>query len=50
MLGRINAIISGRRGIIPTPDWKYGCVWPTSKTPITLTSRLLVDTPTHPGR
>jgi hypothetical protein len=39
MLGRVNAIISGRRGpIIPTPEWNYGCVWPVSRVPVTLTS------------
>lgn len=39
MLGRVNAIISGRRGpIIPTPDWEYGCVWPASSPPVRLTS------------
>jgi hypothetical protein len=47
MLGRINAIISGRRApIIPTADWRYGCVWPTSKAPVRLTSHP-VDAPTH---
>jgi hypothetical protein len=45
MLGRVNAIISGRNGpIIPTPEWNYGCVWPASKAPVMLTSRP-VDAP-----
>jgi len=39
MLGRMNAIISGRRGpIIPTPQWRFQCVWPVSRKPVTLTS------------
>lgn len=46
MLGRINAIISGRRGpIIPTPNWHYGCVWPTSTTPVALTSQPVEASP-----
>jgi hypothetical protein len=39
MLGRMQAIVSGRRGpIIPTPEWRYSRVWPTSEAPMTLTS------------
>jgi hypothetical protein len=50
MLGRVNAIISGRRGpIVPTPEWDYGCVWPVSKAPVTLTSHP-VDAPAQQSR
>lgn len=39
MLGRINAIISGRRApIIPTPEWGYQTIWPTSEPSARLTS------------
>lgn len=39
MLGRMNAIISGRRGpIIPTPDWRFERIWPPSDDPVRLTS------------
>ena len=39
MLGRMNAIISGRRGpIIPRPEWGFQCVWPASAALVTLTS------------
>jgi hypothetical protein len=39
MLGRINAIISGQRGpIIPTPEWGFHRVWPTSSAAVTISS------------
>jgi hypothetical protein len=39
MLGRINAIISGRRApIIPTPEWNFQTVWPTSPESVRMTS------------
>lgn len=39
MLGPLHAIISGLRGpIIPTPEWKFQCLWPASTDPVTLTS------------
>jgi hypothetical protein len=39
MLGRINAIISGRRApIIPTPEWNFRTIWPTSAENVRMTS------------
>jgi hypothetical protein len=39
MLGRINAIISGRRApIIPTPEWNFQTIWPTSHGSVRMTS------------
>jgi hypothetical protein len=39
MLGRINAIISGRRApIIPTPEWSFPTIWPTSPESVRMTS------------
>jgi hypothetical protein len=39
MLGRINAIISGRRTpIIPTPEWNFQTIWPTRSEGVLMTS------------
>lgn len=39
MLGRIHAILSGRViPIIPTPEWKFACVWPAQQRPVQLVS------------
>jgi hypothetical protein len=39
MLGRINAIISGRRApIVPTPEWNFRTIWPTSPESVRMTS------------
>lgn len=41
MLGRVNAIISGRRApIVPTPEFGFQRVWPSSANPVVVSSEL----------